>query len=60
VRDLGELTLTILRTHAHGAGSDIAVDQTLWHVAQWRNKRVVWWSAFVTEREALEAVGLRE
>jgi hypothetical protein len=60
MRDLGELTLTAIRTHAHGAGSDIAVDQTLWHVARWRNERMVWWGAFVTEREALKAAGLRE
>jgi SnoaL-like domain len=31
----------------------------LWHVSQWRNGKVVWWSAFQDEREALEAVALR-
>jgi hypothetical protein len=27
---------------------------------EWRDKKVVWWGAFATEAEALEAVGLSE
>jgi ketosteroid isomerase-like protein len=60
VRDLGDLTLAVLRNRGHGAGSEIPVEQRLWHVAEWRDQKVVWWSAYETEAEALEAVGLRE
>lgn len=60
VRDLGDLTLAVLRNHGHGAGSDIPIDQRLWQVAEWRDKKVVRWRNCATEAEALEAVGLWE
>jgi ketosteroid isomerase-like protein len=61
VRDLGDRTLTMQRARGHGAGSDAPIDQTIWVVAEWRNKKIVWWSPqYRTEAEALEAVGLRE
>ena len=60
VRDLGNLTLAELRTRGHGAGSDMPVEQTLWHASETRDGKSVWWRIFRTEAEALEAVGLSE
>ena len=36
------------------------MDQTNWDVAVWRDKKVIWWRAFRTEAEALQAARLRE
>jgi len=60
VRDLGDVTLASLRALGHGAGSDVPFEDLLWHASQWRRGQCVWWRAFETEAEALEAVGLRE
>jgi ketosteroid isomerase-like protein len=60
VRDLGDVTLTCGRLRGHGAGSGASFERTLWHVARWRGGKTLWWRAFDTEAEALEAVGLRE
>jgi hypothetical protein len=60
VREIGDRTFAVLRNRAHGGGSDIPLEQTLWHVAEWRDRKVIWWSAHLTEAEALEAAGLSE
>ena len=60
VRDPGDLTVAFLRDRGHGAVSDTPVEQRLWLVAEWRNRKVVWWQTFPSEANALEAVGLRE
>jgi ketosteroid isomerase-like protein len=60
VRDLGEFTLARIHAHAHGAGSAAPLDETIWHAAQWRDGRYVWWRNVMTEDEALDAIGLRE
>jgi ketosteroid isomerase-like protein len=60
VRDLGDVTLASLRALGHGAGSDVPFEDLLWHASQWRRGQCVWWRAFDTEAEALEAAGLRE
>jgi ketosteroid isomerase-like protein len=59
VRDLGDVTLASLRAVGHGAGSDLPFEDLLWHAGRWRRGKCVWWRAFETEAEALEAVGLR-
>jgi hypothetical protein len=59
-RDLGDLTLTATLMRGHGAGSDVLIEQTLWQVIEWRDKKCVWWGSYASEREALEAVELRE
>ena len=50
--------------HARGTGSalvsGVGIDQDLWQVAEMRDGRIVWYGAFRTEREALEAVGPAE
>jgi ketosteroid isomerase-like protein len=60
VRDFGDMTLTRGRLRGQGAGSGASFERTLWHVAEWRDGKTVWWCAFASEAEALEAVGLRE
>jgi ketosteroid isomerase-like protein len=60
VRDLGDVILASLRALGHGAGSDVPFEDLLWHASGWRRGKCVWWRAFETETEALEAVGLRE
>ena len=54
------MTLTKMHTSGHGANSDSPLEETNWVAVQWRNKKIVWWGAFATEAEALEAVGLSE
>jgi ketosteroid isomerase-like protein len=60
VRGLGDMTVSHGRVRGRGAGSGASFERTLWHVAEWRDKKSVWWSAFGSEAEALEAVRLRE
>ena len=60
VRDLGDITLARGRLHGTGAGSGASFDRTLWLAVKWRDGKEVWWHAFESEAEALEAVGLRE
>ena len=59
-RELGDLTLTTLRTRGHGADSDTPIEDTVWVVVDWRDKQVVRWRVLSTEAEALEAVGVSE
>ena len=60
VRDLGDLTLAPVRLRGHGARSDILMVEALWVVGRWRRGKLVGWSDFHTEQDALEAVGLSE
>jgi ketosteroid isomerase-like protein len=60
VRDLGDLTLVHGSLRGHGAGSGASFERTYWGLFRCRDKRIVWWHAFQTEAEALEAAGLRE
>ena len=60
VRDPGDLTIAVLRNHAHGAVSGTPIEQRLWLVGKWRNRKVIWWQTFRDEAEALEAARLLE
>ena len=60
IGDHGDVTLAHGRLRGEGASSGVAFDRVMWHIARWRGKKQVWWSAFETEAEALEAAGLRE
>jgi len=60
VRDLGDLTVAVLRNRAHGATSGTPIEQRLWLVVKWRNRKAIWWHTFRDEAEALTAVGLEE
>jgi ketosteroid isomerase-like protein len=60
VRDLGDLTLMHGRLRGQGATSGAPFERPYWAAVEWRDEQVVWWSAFGSEAEALDAVGLRE
>jgi ketosteroid isomerase-like protein len=60
VRDLGDLTLVRGRLWGHGAGSGASFERTYWGVFHWHDKKVVWWHAFQSEAQALEAARLQE
>jgi hypothetical protein len=36
------------------------MERTMWLAVKWRDNKTVWWRAFRSEAEALEAVGLSE
>jgi ketosteroid isomerase-like protein len=58
VRDLGSnLTLVRGRLRGHGAGSGTAFERAYWGLFRCRDERIVWWHAFQSEAEALEAAG---
>jgi ketosteroid isomerase-like protein len=59
VRDLGDVTLASSCALGHGAGSDVPFEDLLWHASQWQRGKCIWWRAFETEAQALEAVGLQ-
>jgi ketosteroid isomerase-like protein len=59
VQDLGDLTLVRGRLRGQGAESGASFERTYWGLFHWHDKKIVWWHAFQSEAEALEAVGLR-
>jgi SnoaL-like domain len=60
VRDLGDSLVVALRVHAHGRGSGVPVEQSVWQAVKFRGEKVLWWRSYGSQREALEAVGLSE
>jgi ketosteroid isomerase-like protein len=58
-RDLGDFVLARARMKGSGAGSGVGIDQDFWQAAEFRAGRIVWYRAFRTEQDAIEAVGLR-
>jgi ketosteroid isomerase-like protein len=60
VRDLGDVTFAHGRLRGAGAGSGASFERTLWMANEWRDKKEVWWHAFGSEAEALEAAGLKK
>jgi ketosteroid isomerase-like protein len=58
VRGFGDLTLVRGYLRGRGAGSGASFKRTYWGVFRWHNQRIVWWHAFQSEAEALEAAGL--
>ena len=60
VRDAGNMTVSELRNSAHGEGSAAPLEEFVWQVSDWRDRRVVWWQMFESEQDALEAAGLSE
>jgi hypothetical protein len=60
VRAHGNLTFARGRLSGTGAESGASFDRMLWLANEWREGKTVWWQAFGSEAEALEAAGLRE
>jgi ketosteroid isomerase-like protein len=60
VRDLGHITVARGRLQGQGAASGARFERTLWMVVAWRNSKTVWWRAFESEAEALDAAGQPE
>jgi ketosteroid isomerase-like protein len=60
VRDLGDVTVARVRLGGHGVGSGASVEQTIWQVGEWRQRKCVRLRAFASEAEALEAAGLSD
>jgi ketosteroid isomerase-like protein len=60
VQDHGDVILGEYRIRAHGAGSQIPVENQQWQVVRVRGGKASSWQTFVSEAEALEAVGLSE
>jgi ketosteroid isomerase-like protein len=50
----------IVKFRVTGTMAGIEVGQTMWQAARLRGGKLRWWVFFRTEREALEAAGLRE
>jgi hypothetical protein len=48
------------RLRGQGAGSGASIERPMWLALEWRDKKAVWWCAFGSEAEALEAAGLSE
>jgi ketosteroid isomerase-like protein len=60
MRDGGDAIVATVRAVGHGAGSDLPVEDIIFHASRWRDRRCVWWQVFRTEAEALEAAGVSE
>jgi ketosteroid isomerase-like protein len=60
VRELGDAALVEGRIWGHGAGSQTPVENHQWQVVRFRGGKVSSWQTFLSESEALEAVGLSE
>jgi hypothetical protein len=60
IRDLGDVTIAAMRAVAHGAGSEVPLQDTIWLACRWRQGKCVWWRVSYTQEEALEAAGLSE
>jgi ketosteroid isomerase-like protein len=50
----------VARVRAAGKLGGVELEQTTWQAMTMRHGRGVWWAFFRSEREAFEAVGLRE
>jgi ketosteroid isomerase-like protein len=60
LHDHGDSTIAVMRMRGHGAESDTPVDAAAWQVSHFRHGKCIGWRVYTSEREALEAVGLRQ
>jgi ketosteroid isomerase-like protein len=59
-RDSGDMVFVRGRLVGHGAGSGAPFERPLWGALRWRDGKQLWYRAFGSEAEALEAAGLSE
>jgi hypothetical protein len=57
-RDLGDFVLGTVLIRGQGVGSLVLSEQTVWYASEWRDGKLLWYRAYESESEALEAVGL--
>jgi ketosteroid isomerase-like protein len=57
VRDLDPCVVARARGTGSGVASGVGLDDEFWQVVEIRNRKIVWYRAVRTEREALEAAG---
>jgi ketosteroid isomerase-like protein len=60
MRDLGDWVLVHAEGTGSGVSSGVGIADDFWQIARFRDRRIVWYGAFRSEREALEAAGLSE
>jgi hypothetical protein len=60
VQDFGDISLARTRLRGYGTASGATIEQTVWHVTEWRDKQCIRWLVFTNRQEALEAAGLQE
>ena len=59
VRELGDdLVVAAVRTRGKGSATIVPFEYTFWVAARWQQGKCVWFGAFLSERDALEAAGL--
>src|SRR5262245_65763171 len=51
VRDLGAITFVHGCLRGRGVESGAAFERTMFLVAEWRKRKIVWWGAFASEAE---------
>ena len=59
-RDLGDFVVGTVRISGQGAESDVSSEQTVWFASEWRDGMLLWYRAYESESEALEAAELSE
>jgi ketosteroid isomerase-like protein len=59
-RAVGDLTISEVRAHGSGEGSETPFEDAIWVVSHVRDGKVVRWRTCASQAEALEAAGLRE
>lgn len=57
IRDLGDVTVAAMRAVAHGAGSEVPLQDMIWLACRWQKGKCVWWRVFYSRDEALDAAG---
>jgi ketosteroid isomerase-like protein len=60
IRDFGNRTFACGRIYGQGAASGASIERAMWLANEWRDGKTVWWCAFGSEGEALEAASLSE
>jgi ketosteroid isomerase-like protein len=58
--DHGDKVLAEIRMAGSGAGSGLAIEQTVWQATTFRDGKMVGFHGYGSQAEALEAVGLSE
>jgi ketosteroid isomerase-like protein len=60
IRDSASFVIVGVRVQGRARDSGVPVEETIWQVGKWRDRKAVWWAVYPSKAEALEAVGLRE